>query len=50
MSNEIEDAARHLAARFRYQFKIMTDGTILLEPPPDPNCCGMCLDAHARLS
>jgi hypothetical protein len=39
---QIEAESRRLAVRYGYAHDILTDGTILLEPPPDPNCCGMC--------
>ncbi|MCV7226085.1 hypothetical protein [Mycolicibacterium komossense] len=28
-----------------YSFGMLTDGTIVLEPPADPNCCGVCAEA-----
>jgi hypothetical protein len=49
-SEEAEMAARAFSKTIGYTFKIMTDGTIILEPPPDPECCAICRNAHAKLS
>lgn len=49
MTTEPEVAAREFAASIGYDFGILTDGTFVLEPPVDPNCCGICADkATAR--
>lgn len=48
MSAAIEAAARQLAADHGYGFGKLSDGTIVLEPPPDPECCAMCAEAAGK--
>lgn len=40
-----EFEARQLADELGYEFHVLTDGTIVLEPPPDPDCCAICAGA-----
>jgi hypothetical protein len=38
----VEHEARKLADETGYTFGVLTDGTIVLEPPADASCCGIC--------
>ncbi|QFG10129.1 hypothetical protein PBI_LEMURIA_49 [Mycobacterium phage Lemuria] len=37
-----EHEAREFAESIGYSFGVLTDGTIVLEPPADPTCCTLC--------
>lgn len=41
-----EHDVRQLADELGYAFVVLTDGTIVLEPPADPSHCGICAGPH----